>query len=207
MSQVSVIRMDRSQAEPLELADVLTEAPYNPFLIKDAVVYQQAKTRQGTHSAKTRGQVAGSNRKVYRQKGTGNARMGNRKAVQRRGGGVVHGPHPRSHAFKLNKKVRKAALRCALAEKLRQGLLVVLDTVEPASHKTKEFAAWLQELNAPEALIVTHDVGHNLALAARNLPNVAVLRVGQLNVYNLLLFEKVLATRQAMLALQERLTR
>jgi len=206
MGQVSVIKMDRSNAEPLELADGLTEAPYNPFLVKDAVVYQRAKLRQGTHATKTRSQVAGSTRKLYRQKGTGNARAGDRKATQRRGGGIVFGPVPRSHATKLNKKVRKAALRSAVAEKLRQGNLVVLDAIEPPSQKTKEFAAWLKGLEAPEALIVTHEIGDNLALAARNLPRVVVAHFTQLNVYNLLLYDKVLVTRQAMLALQERLT-
>jgi large subunit ribosomal protein L4 len=205
MGQVNVIKMDRSKAEPLELEDGLTEATYNPFLIKDAVVYQRAKLRQGTHATKSRGQVSGSTRKLYRQKGTGSARAGDRKAVQRRGGGVVHGPVPRSHAIKLNKRVRKAALRGALAEKLRQGQIVVLDAIEPASHKTKDFAAWLAHIEAPEALIVTHEVGENLALAARNLPQVVVVHFGQVNVYNLLLYDKVLVTRQAMLALQERL--
>jgi large subunit ribosomal protein L4 len=169
------------------------------------VVYQRAKLRQGTHATKSRGQVSGSTRKLYRQKGTGSARAGDRKAVQRRGGGVVHGPVPRSHAIKLNKRVRKAALRGALAEKLRQGQIVVLDAIEPASHKTKDFAAWLAHIEAPEALIVTHEVGENLALAARNLPQVVVVHFGQVNVYNLLLYDKVLVTRQAMLALQERL--
>jgi large subunit ribosomal protein L4 len=206
MGQVSVIKMDRSKAEPLELSDGLTEAPYNPFLIKDAVVYQRAKLRQGTHATKTRSQVSGSTRKLYRQKGTGNARAGDRKATQRRGGGVVHGPVPRSHDIKLNKKVRKAALRGAVAEKLRQGALVVLEAIEPTSHKTKDFAGWLQGLDALEAMIVTHEIGDNLALAARNLPSVVVVHHGQVNVYNLLLYDKVLVTRDAMLALQERLS-
>lgn len=206
MGQVTVINMDRSPAEPLQLADGFTEAPYNPFLIKDAVVYQRAKLRQGTHATRSRGQVAGGTRKLYRQKGTGYARAGDRKAAQRRGGGIVHGPIPRSHDIKLNKKVRKAALRGALAEKLRQGQVVVVDAIAPATHKTRDFAAWLAEMEAPEALIVTHDIGENLERAARNLPAVVVVHHGQVNVYNLLLYDKVLATREAMLALQERLT-
>lgn len=205
MGKVAVINMDRSQADPLELAEGLTEASYNPFLVKDAVVYQRAKLRQGTHATKSRSQVAGSTRKLYRQKGTGNARVGDAKAVQRRGGGVVHGPVPRSHDIKLNKKVRKAALRGALAEKLRQGNLLVLDAIAPATNKTKELALWLNGLDASEAMIVTHEVGDNLALASRNLPNVVVVHYGQVNVYNVLLYDKMLVTREAMLALQERL--
>ena len=206
MGQVSVIKMDRSTAGKLELEDGLTEAPFNPFLVKDAVVYQQAKARQGTHAVKSRGQITGSRAKRYRQKGTGNARIGDLKAGQRRGGGVVHGPLPRDHSFKLNKKVRKTALRGALAEKLRQGNLLVLETIEPESHKTREFAVWLGGLEASEALIVTHEVGRNLRLAARNLPGVDVIHFRRLNVYNLLLHKKALVTREALVALQERLT-
>ena len=206
MGQVAVITMDRSKAQPLELSDAFTEASYNPFLVKDAVVYQRAKLRQGTHSTKTRSQVAGSTRKLYRQKGTGSARVGDRAATQRRGGGIPHGPKPHSHAIKLNKKVRKSALRGAVAEKLRQGQLLVVEAIEPKTHKTKEFAATLQQLDALDSLIVTHEIGENLALAARNLPGVVVVHYSQMNVYNLLLYAKVLVTRQAMLALQERLT-
>lgn len=203
--KMPVLKMDGSKADTLELAGWLTSASFNPFLVKDAVVYQQAKLRQGTHSAKSRGQVNGSRRKLYRQKGTGNARVGDRKAVQRRGGGVVHGPVPRSHAFKLNKKVRKLALRSALAEKMRQGRLTLLESIEPPTHKTREFAAWLEKMEAPEALIVTHEIGENLDRASRNLPDVAVIHYGQLNTYNLLLFGKTLVTREAMLALEKRL--
>ncbi len=203
--KVPVLKMDGSQADGMELPSWLVSAPYKPFLIKNAVVFQQAKMRQGTHSAKTRSQIAGSGRKLYRQKGTGNARAGDRKAVQRRGGGVVHGPIPRDHAFKLNKKVRKLALRSALGEKLRQGQLLVFDDIAPETHKTQDMAAWLNKHNATRALIVTHDIGHNLGLAARNLPGVVVIHYGQLNTYNLLLFEKALVTREAMQALEKRL--
>lgn len=203
--KVPVLKMDGSQADGMELPSWLVSAPYKPFLIKNAVVFQQAKMRQGTHSAKTRSQIAGSGRKLYRQKGTGNARAGDRKAVQRRGGGVVHGPIPRDHSFKLNKKVRKLALRSALGEKLRQGKLIVFDQIDPDTHKTRDMAAWLMKRNATRALIVTHDIGHNLGLAARNLPGVVVIHHGQLNTYNLLLFEKALVTREAMQALEKRL--
>ena len=97
MGKIAIVSMQGGKAGELELSDTLTDAAYNPFLIKDAVVYQRAKGRQGTHAVKTRSQVAGSTAKVYRQKGTGNARMGNRKAAQRRGGGIVHGPVVRDH--------------------------------------------------------------------------------------------------------------
>jgi large subunit ribosomal protein L4 len=205
MGQVAVIKMDKSSAGQMEVADALVEAPYSPYLIHDAVVYQRAKARQGTHSTKTRSFVQGSTRKLYRQKGTGNARAGDKKAPQRRGGGIAHGPKPRSHAIGMNVKARKAALRSALAEKLREGRLIVLDSLAPESPKTKPFAAWLVSLDAPKALIVTDDVGENLARASRNLPHTAVIHYTGLNVYHLLAYEKALVTRGALKALEERL--
>ena len=209
MAKVAVIKPDQKPgqgSESMEVSDLITEATFNPYLIQDAVVYQQAKARQGTHAVKTRHQVSGSRHKLYRQKGTGYARVGDRKATQRRGGGIVHGPISRSHATELNKKVRKAAMRSALGEKIRRGEVIVLESLEPTSHKTKDFSAWLQGLDASDALLVTHDIGPNLELAARNLPSVYVIHFGQLNVYNLLLFKKALMTKEALTALEERLT-
>ena len=206
MAKVDLIGMDHKPTGSMELSGVLTDSPFNPFMIKEAVVYQQAKLRQGTHAVKSRGLINGSNKKLFRQKGTGSARAGSRKAPQRRGGGVAHGPVPRSHAIGMNKKVRKAALRCALAEKLRRGQLVVLESFELDSHKTKPFAQWLEAAQAPSALLVTEVIQPNLALASRNLPSVDVIHYSQLNVYNLLLREKTLITKAALEALQERLT-
>jgi large subunit ribosomal protein L4 len=206
MAQIPVIRMDRSKGEPLELSEQIAEAPFNPFLIKDLVVYHQARMRQGTHAAKTRAQVTGSGRKLYRQKGTGNARAGDIKATQRRGGGIVHGPHPRSHAFAVNKKVRKAAMRSALAEKLRREQMIVVETLEPETFKTKPFAAWLKALGVQEALIVVDEIGVNLARASRNLPGINVVHFSQLNVYNLLAYGTTLITRPALEAIQQRIT-
>jgi large subunit ribosomal protein L4 len=185
MGQVAVIRMDRSSAGQMEVADALAQAPYNPHLIHDAVVYQRAKQRQGTHSTKTRSYVSGSTRKLYRQKGTGNARAGDRKAPQRRGGGAAHGPKPRSHAIGMNAQSRKAAL---------------------ASHKTKPFAAWVKGLQARRALIVTDDLNDNLARASRNLPAADVIHFSRLNVYSLLAADKAVVTQGALKALEERLT-
>ena len=206
MGKIAVIKMDKSKAGDLEVSDTLTDAPYHPFLVKDAVVYQQAKSRQGTHAVKTRSQVSGSRKKLYRQKGTGNARVGDRKATQRRGGGIVHGPVVRDHGFKLNKKVRKAAMRSALAEKIRTGGVTVLEAITPDSHKTKDFAAWLHGLEATGALIVTHEITENLARAARNLPDVLVIPYTRLSVYNLLRHTKVLMTRDALQAVEKRIS-
>ncbi|MBI4082710.1 MAG: 50S ribosomal protein L4 [Candidatus Lambdaproteobacteria bacterium] len=205
MAQVKVLTLEGAQAGEMELDDRIAAAPYHPFLVKDAVVYQMAKARQGTHATKTRSMVSGSTKKQYRQKGTGHARMGDRKAPQRRGGGIVHGPLPRDHATELNKKVRKAALRTALAERLRSAQVLVLDGLELSTHKTRGLIEILAKLEAPSALIVVDDIGRNLALAARNLPEVEVIHFSQLNVYNLLRFEKALVTKGALAALQTRL--
>ena len=205
MAQLEVIKTDKSKAGSFDMADQIAEAVYNPFLIKDAVVYQMAKARQGTHATKTRSMVTGSGKKLYRQKGTGSARTGDAKAPRRRGAGIAHGPHPRSHAIDLNKKVRKAALRSALAEKIRQQEVIVVDALELADHKTKGLADTLGALDARQALIVTHDLNRNLELAARNLPEVEAIYHGQLNVYNLLRYQKTVITRDALQAVQERL--
>jgi len=206
MGQIAVITMERKPAGQLELADAFTETAYHPFLVKDAVIFQQAKAQQGTHSVKTRPFVQGSTRKLYRQKGTGNARAGDRKAPQRRGGGIAHGPKVRRHTIGINKQARKHALRSALAEKIRLNQLIVLDALAPATHKTKAMSELLAGLDAPKALIVTHELGDNLVRATRNLPGVQVVHYGQLHVYTLLKHEKTLVTRDALLALQERLT-
>ncbi|MEE8396868.1 MAG: 50S ribosomal protein L4 [bacterium] len=206
MAKLSVIKMDRSEAEPFEISDKISEAPFNPFLIKHAVVYQQAKTRAGNHASKTRSMVVGSRRKLFRQKGTGSSRVGDAKAPGRRGGGKAHGPHPRSHAIHLNKKVRKAALRSALGEKIRRQELIVVESLELESHRTRELARLLEQMEASRSLIVVEEVGRNLELAARNLPEVEVISAGQLNVYNLLRAKKALLSRGALTALQERLT-
>jgi len=206
MAQLNVIRMDQTEAAPLEVSDALVDAPYHPYLVRDAVVYTQAKARQGTHSTKVRAELAASKIKVYRQKGTGRARMGSVKAPHRRHGAVVLGPRPRSHAIDMNKRTRKQALVSAIAEKIRHKQLIVLDGLEPQSHKTKDFAAWLARLEAPAALIVVEDAGENLVRASRNLPSVELIHHTQLNVYNLLRHPKTLITRQALQHVEERLS-
>jgi large subunit ribosomal protein L4 len=205
MGQIAVINMDRKPAGQLELTDAFTGTPYHPVLVHDAVVYQQAKAQAGTHAVKTRSMVQGSTRKLYRQKGTGNARAGDKKAPHRRGGGVAHGPKSRSHAIGMNKRMRKQALLSALAEKIRESNLIVLDALTPASHKTKAMLEFLHGIEASNAVIVTHELGENLLKATRNLPHVAVVHFSQLHVYTLLKYAKAIVTKDALVALQERL--
>lgn len=206
MAKLDVIKMDQSAAAPLEVSDALVDAPYHPYLVRDAVVYTQAKARQGTHSTKVRAELSYSKIKMYRQKGTGRARMGSVKAPHRRHGAVVLGPRPRSHAIDMNKRTRKQALVSAIAEKIRQKGLIVLDAIEPKTHKTKDFAAWLAKLEAPAALIVVEEAAENLIRAAGNIPTVELIHHTQLNVYNLLRHPKTLITRQALQQVQERLS-
>ena len=206
MGQVAVIKMDKSSAGKMEVADALVGEAYAPHIIHDALVYVRTNARQGTHHTKTRSFVQGSTKKLYRQKGTGNARAGDRKPPQRRGGGIAHGPKSHSHAIGMNTKVRKLALRSALAEKLREGNLIVLDALTLDSHKTKPFAAWVAGFESPKTLIVTDAVDKNLSLAARNLPETDVIHFSRLNVYHLLACSKALVTRAALKALEERLT-
>jgi large subunit ribosomal protein L4 len=206
MGQIAVITMERKPAGQLELADAFTDTAYHPVLVHDAVIFQQAKAQAGTHAVKTRSMVQGSTRKLYRQKGTGNARAGDKKAPQRRGGGIAHGPKARSHAIGMNKRMRKHALRSALAERIREHNLIVLDALQPASHKTQAMLKFLTGIEAPHALIVTHELGDNLLKATRNLPGVQVVHYSQLHVYLLLKHQKTLVTRDALVALQERLT-
>ena len=205
MAQLNVIRMDQSPAAPLEVSDALVEAPYHPYLVKDAVVYQQAKARQGTHSTKVRATLAASKIKLYRQKGTGRARAGSAKAPQRRHGAIVHGPLPRDHSIDMNKRSRKQALCSALAERIREKKLVVLDQLAPESPKTKDFAAWLAGLDAARALIVVEEATENLVRASRNLPLVELIHSSQLNVYRLLRYPKILITREALRQVEERI--
>jgi len=202
---MKVIQLDNTDAAPLEVSDKLTGAEFKPYIIRDAVVYQQAKERQGTHATKTRHFVAGSTRKLFKQKGTGRARPGDIKGPHRRGGGIAHGPHPRSHAIGMNKKVRKAALVSALSEKIRRNETLVVDNLELKSHKTKDFASWLAKQDLTKVLIVVSDVPDNLILAVGNLPDVEMIHYTQLNVYHLLRYPKTLFTRGALEQVQERL--
>ena len=209
MTELQVIKgpasPEAAEGASIEVDARIAEAPYLVHLIKDAVVYQQAKARQGTHAVRNRARVRGSRAKLYRQKGTGRARAGNAQATQRRGGGVVHGPQPRSHRLNMNKKGRKAALRAALAERIRGEAVTVVDHLNLESHKTRPFARWLEGFSDASTLIVEAAIDARLELASRNLPHVTLIHYTQLNVYNLLSRERLVVTREAWRAIEERL--
>jgi large subunit ribosomal protein L4 len=181
------------------------DAPFRPDLIHAVVVGQMAARRSGTAATKTRLTVSGGGRKPYRQKGTGRARQGSIRAPQWAGGGVVFGPQPRSYAQRLPKGVRRAALRSALSQKNREGLVMVVDAFEIPELKTKRVVERLQELGAPDALIVTAERDGRLERAARNVPSVRVLAVAGLNVRDVVARRHLVLTKDAAVAIVERL--
>jgi large subunit ribosomal protein L4 len=201
MTSVSVIG---AQDKTVDLPEEIFAAKVNVPLIHQVVVAQQAAARQGTHATKTRGQVRGGGKKPYRQKGTGRARQGSLRAPQYTGGGVVHGPVPRSYAQRTPKKMKAAALRGALSDRLSHGrLLVVSGFVDGDAPKTKDAVAVLAEaigaLVRP-VLVVAHRDDEITWKSLRNVPSVHVLAEDQLNTYDVLASDHVVFTEQALTA-------
>ncbi|NJO55080.1 MAG: 50S ribosomal protein L4 [Rhodospirillales bacterium] len=174
-------------------------------LLHRMVRYQLLKRMAGTHHAQDRSEVAVTGKKMYKQKGTGGARHGDKSVPQWRGGGKAHGPKPRSHAIDMPKKVRALALRHALSAKMRAGELVVLDRAAMDTPKTKLLIESLEKLGATNALIIDGaELDDSFAKAARNIPNIDVLPVQGINVYDILRRRKLVLTRAAILALEAR---
>ena len=208
MTAVSVIGPDNSTgSKTVELPDEIFAAKVNVPLIHQVVVAQQAAARQGTHATKTRGEVRGGGRKPYRQKGTGRARQGSLRAPQYAGGGVVHGPQPRSYVQRTPKKMKAAALRGALSDRLSHGRVqVVSGFVDGDSPRTKDAVAVLASAVAPGAkvLVVAHRDDEITWKSLRNVPSVHVLTEDQLNTYDVLASDHVVFTEQALTAFVSR---
>ena len=205
MAKLQVLQENSSIIGELELNDAFLATPYYPHLVRDSVVQYRAGLRQGTHATKTRGQVSGSNRKPWKQKGTGRARAGTTRSPLWRHGGIIFGPQPRDYSIHLNKKIRKKALQSVLAEKFRTGQIIIVDNLELTSHKTKSFAQTLAQLGCSKALIIVDQISYNLELASRNLENIHVLTFRSLNVYELLQYPKVVFVKNALVLLEKRL--
>ena len=204
MTAVSVIG---AESKTVELPDEIFAAKVNVPLIHQVVVAQQAAARQGTHATKTRGEVRGGGRKPYRQKGTGRARQGSLRAPQYAGGGVVHGPQPRSYVQRTPKKMKAAALRGALSDRLSHGrVLVVSGFVDGDVPRTKDAVAVLASAVAPgeKVLVVTHRDDELTWKSLRNVPSVHVLTEDQLNTYDVLASDHVVFTEQALTAFVSR---
>lgn len=205
--KADVIKLDASSAGSIDLPEDVFGLEPRADLLHRVVVWQEAKKRQGTHATKTRAEVIGTTRKFVRQKGSGGARHGNRKVPQFRGGAKAHGPKPRDYVFDLPKKVRRLALRHALSAKAKRDELIVLDAAALDEPKTKLLRTAFDKLGWTNALIIGgQTVDGNFALAARNLPNIAVLPVAGLNVRDILRHERLVLTREAVDAVTARVT-
>jgi large subunit ribosomal protein L4 len=201
-----VMTLDAKKSSEIELDDAIFGVPVRADILARMVNWQLAKRRAGTHKTKDLGEVSGTTKKPYRQKGTGRARQGSLRAAQFRGGGVVFGPVVRSHAHDLPKKVRKLALKTALSSKRADGKLVVLDAAKLDDGKTKSLAAKLAKLGWASALIIDGpEVDTGFARAARNLPAIDVLPQQGANVYDILRRDTLVLTREAVKHLEARL--
>ena len=205
--QVPVVTLDNAPAGEIELPEALFGAEPRGDILARVVHWQLAKRRSGTHKAKGMGEVSGTTKKPYRQKGTGNARQGSLRSPQFRKGGVVHGPVVRDHGYELNAKVRRLGMIHALSAKAAEGKLVVLDTAAgSAESKTKQMAARVKAFGWSTALVVDATVHEHFGRCVRNLPNVHVLPTIGANVYDILKHDVLAVTRAGVEALQERLS-
>ncbi len=201
-----VISLDNKKVGEIDLDDVVFGLDARPDLLARAVNWQLAKRRAGTHKTKTRNEVSGTGAKPFRQKGTGRARQGDRKAPQMRGGGTAFGPVVREHGYDLPKKVRRLALRTALSAKQAEGKLVVLDDAKMKAAKTGDLAKQIKALGWTSALVIDADkVDENFSRAASNIIGVDVLPQVGANVYDILRRDTLVLTKGAVAQLQERL--
>lgn len=205
MSKLKIYNIQGDTVGDLDLSDSLLVLDKGAQAVHDVVVAYLAEQRAGTASTLRKGEVAGSNRKPWRQKGTGRARAGYRQSVVWRGGYVAFGPHPRSYAVKVNRKVAGLAFRRAFSEKVATGEVRILDELVLPEARTKFFAALLKslEITAP-ALFVVDRVDRNIALASRNIPRVEVVRAKELNVFQLLRYPHVIVSKSGMEDLKSR---
>ncbi len=210
MAKLDVVSLGKKSAKKggsLELSRVVFEAPLKPHLVHAEVRRQLAARRRGTHATKNRHAVSGGGAKPWRQKGTGRARQGTIRAPQWEGGGVVFGPVPRSYEHVLPKKVKRAAMRSALSQRLREGAITVVDELSLDEFKTKRMVEILSALSlgGEGLLIVIEEKNPFVERSARNLPGVSLLRAEGLNVYDVLRHPKLLFTRGALERIDERL--
>ncbi|HIU76751.1 MAG TPA: 50S ribosomal protein L4 [Candidatus Pelethocola excrementipullorum] len=203
MSNVSVYNMEGKEVGTLELNDSVFGAEIKEHLVHQAVVLQLANNRQGTQKAKTRSEVRGGGRKPWRQKGTGHARQGSTRSPQWAGGGVVFAPTPRDYSFKMNKKEKRAALKSVLTSKVQENNLIVLDELKLNEVKTKDMKKVLSNLKVANAILVVGNENDNVVLSARNIPGVATTTVGTMNVYDLLKYNTVIATKTGVASIEE----
>ena len=203
MANVSVYNMEGSEVGKMDLNDKIFAVDVNEHLMHMAVVLQLANKRQGTQKAKTRSEVRGGGRKPWRQKGTGHARQGSIRAPQWTGGGVVFAPTPRDYSFKMNRKEKVAAIKSALTSRVNEEKFVVLDSLKFDEIKTKKMVGVLDSLKVDKALVVLDGDNDNVALSARNIAGVRAVQVNAINVYDILKYETVVITKEAVNKIEE----
>lgn len=203
MANVSVFNMEGKEVGTMELSDAVFGVEVNEHLVHMAVVAQLANKRQGTQKAKTRAEVSGGGKKPWRQKGTGHARQGSTRAPQWTGGGVVFAPTPRDYTIRLNKKEKRAALKSALTSRVQENKFIVVDELKLDEIKTKKFKNVLDNLKVSGALVVVGSDSDNVVLSARNIPTVKTAYVNTINVYDILKYNTVVATKAAVASIEE----
>lgn len=204
--KTQVVTLDNTQSGDIELNDAIYGLEVRKDLLHRTVQWQLAKRRSGNHKTKGISEISGTTKKPFKQKGTGNARQGSLRSAQMRTGATIFGPVVRDHGYGLQKKVRKLALKTALSAKMAEGSLIVLDAVDVKSMKTKQLAAKLKALDVDSALVIDgNEVSTDFALALRNIKHIDVLPTQGANVYDILRHKKLVLTKAAVEALEERL--
>ena len=203
MAKVSVYNMEGKTVGDMDLNDAVFGVEINEHLVHMAAVQQLANNRQGTQKAKTRSEVSGGGRKPWRQKGTGHARQGSTRSPQWTGGGVVFAPVPRDYSFKLNKKEKRAALKSVLTSKVQDNKFIVVDELKLDEIKTKKFAEVMGNLKADKALVVLGDMDVNVIQSAANIATVKTTQTSEMNVFDVLKYDTVVATKAAVAKIEE----
>ena len=203
MANVSVFNLEGNEVGTLELNDAVFGVEVNEHLVHMAVVAQLANKRQGTQKAKTRSEVSGGGKKPWRQKGTGHARQGSTRAPQWTGGGVVFAPTPRDYTIRLNKKEKRLALKSVLTNCVNENKFIVLDELKFDEIKTKKMQAVLDALNVSKALVVLNENDTNVVKSASNVADVKTASVSTINVYDILKYNTVVATKAAVASIEE----
>jgi large subunit ribosomal protein L4 len=207
MPKLAMLNQQGESVKDVNLNDDVFAVEVNNQVIYDVVKQQRAAMRQGTVLTKNRSAVRGGGRKPYRQKGTGHARQGTIRAPHYVGGGVVFGPSPRSYQYKVNKKVRRLALRMALSEKLRENNLILIEDISLESRKTKEMVNVLENVKADgKVMVILGDVNETLMVAGRNIPNVEMDLYNHISVYDILNVDKIVVTKDALEKIEEALS-
>ena len=202
MAKIAVYDMNKKKVSDLELNEEVFNADVKGYLIHDMVRYQLAARRSGNAKVKGRSEIRGGGKKPFRQKGTGNARQGTVTAPNHVGGGVVFGPTPRDYSFKLNRKVKKSALKSALSLRFKEEKMTVLKDLQVEKISTKDFADFLNRFELENVLVVIDDTNANVELSARNIPHVKVLRSDGVNVYDVMKYRNMLITAEAVSKLE-----